>query len=52
MKSHYYKPQMEVVRMGGQQPLLNTSPASGMNVNMSGYSQGGNGSENSDGWSD
>lgn len=52
MKHDYYKPQMVVVKIGGRQPLLNASPIPGMDMVIPGYTQGGSGTENSDGWSD
>lgn len=38
--------------MSGRQPLLDNSKHSEMNMNMSGYTKGGNGEEYNDGWSD
>lgn len=49
MKRYYYKPQILVVKIVGRQQLLNTS---GLLMNMPGYSQGGDGTENNNGWSD
>lgn len=48
MKDKYEKPKTKVVMMQGRRHLLEVS--SGMSVDMSGYQKGGDGSEDSDGW--
>lgn len=51
MKTEYEKPKTKVVLLQGQHHLLETS-GNGMSVDMSGYQKGGNGSDESDGWTD
>lgn len=50
MKRKYEKPKTKVVLLQGQRHLLQVSQQNGMNVSISGYQKGGNGSNDSDGW--
>lgn len=53
MKSKYNKPRMRVVPLQGHHNLLEpASQTSGVNVKMSGYTSGGDGTSGSDGWGD
>lgn len=49
MNNNYNKPKIRVVQLLGQNHLLEASQQSGVSVKMSGYEQGGKGSEG-DGW--
>lgn len=51
MKDKYEKPKTKVVMMQGRRHLLVVS-GTGMSVDMSGYQKGGNGFDESDGWTD
>lgn len=51
MKDKYEKPKTKVVMMQGRRHLLVVS-GTGMSVTMSSYQEGGNGSDESDGWTD
>ena len=51
MNNKYEKPKTKVVMMQGRRHLLVVS-GTGMSVDMSSYQEGGNGSDDSDGWTD
>jgi competence protein ComGC len=52
MNNKYEKPKTKIVRLQGQKHLLQASNPKGMSVNMSSYQKGGDGSGDSDGWTD
>ena len=52
MNNKYEKPKTKIVRLQGQKHLLEASNPKGMSVKMSSYQEGGNGSDESDGWKD